>query len=177
MRTNWQLTAGILSAEVCHELVDFCKNKLTLDDASVFSGGGPEARQTKVGWTTDPKVLTLIENYALKANREAFNFKVDFLPPVQFAEYGTGGHYDWHHDVHWESAGRYDRKLSVVIQLSDPTQYQGGEFQFREVETPLAFKQQGSILVFPSYLLHRVTPIENGTRHSLVGWMEGPHWA
>ena len=70
----------------------------------------------------------------------------------------------------------YDRKLSVVIQLSDPTTYQGGDFQFQDVETPVNFRTQGSILVFPSYLPHRVTEITDGVRYSLVDWLEGPRW-
>ena len=70
----------------------------------------------------------------------------------------------------------YDRKLSVVVQLTDPSDYEGGIFEFKTVETPANFKTRGSILVFPSYLEHQVTEITEGTRYSLVCWAEGPRW-
>ena len=70
----------------------------------------------------------------------------------------------------------YDRKLSVVVQLTDPDEYEGGEFKFKYVEQPEGFNNRGSVLVFPSYLEHCVTPVTKGTRHSLVTWIEGPRW-
>ena len=86
--------------------------------------------------------------------------------------------YDWHHDVWWENTKPHDRKLSVVLQLSSQDKYTGGNFEFNAPEiNPLEiepFRQQGSILIFPSFLFHRVTPILSGTRYSLVSWIEGP---
>ncbi len=70
----------------------------------------------------------------------------------------------------------YDRKLSICIQLSNPDDYTGGEFEFKTLENPTGYKTQGSILVFPSYNEHQITEITSGTRYSLVGWMEGPRW-
>ena len=70
----------------------------------------------------------------------------------------------------------YDRKLSICIQLSDPEEYKGGEFQFKSLDSPTNYKTKGSILVFPSYNEHQITEITSGTRYSLVGWMEGPRW-
>lgn len=175
MRLNWQLTAAALSKDVCEEIINNCKTTCSMIDATTFNQD-TSARKTKVGWTVDSRLVNIVEKYALEANRRAFNFIVDYLPPIQFGEYVEGGHYSWHHDVQWENPGFYDRKISIVIQLSDPATYTGGDFEFKEVETPTTFKAQGSVLVFPSYLQHRVTPITSGTRYSLVGWMEGPRW-
>ena len=70
----------------------------------------------------------------------------------------------------------YDRKLSVVVQLSNSNNYSGGQLEFKETEAPSQFSTQGSIIVFPSYLQHRVTEVTEGVRYSLVCWAEGPRW-
>ena len=62
------------------------------------------------------------------------------------------------------------------MQLSDPTDYEGGDFIFSEVETPANSKQKGTVLIFPSYLSHKVLPITSGVRRSLEAWFEGPRW-
>ena len=80
-------------------------------------------------------------------------------------------------DVHWDTQLAYDRKLSVVVQLCDPNSYEGGVFEFGGGPVaPKEFATQGSVLVFPSYLSHRVTEVTKGTRYSIVSWAEGPRW-
>ena len=65
----------------------------------------------------------------------------------------------------------------MVIQLSDPKDYEGGIFEFEDTLPKLEnFQTRGSVLVFPSYLRHRVTKITKGERKSLVNWLEGPRW-
>ena len=100
--------------------------------------------------------------------------------------------YDWHQDstpfpfkdVHPNFEGKI-RKLSSIINLSKPSDYEGGdlEFDFRNLTKESSnikvcdqIKEQGSIVVFPSFIHHRVTPITKGTRHSLVSWTVGYPW-
>jgi PKHD-type hydroxylase len=67
------------------------------------------------------------------------------------------------------------RKLSLVLQLSDPSEYEGGELQTMSGPNHCAVdRQKGLIAAFPSYMLHRVTPVTKGTRYSLVVWICGP---
>ena len=67
------------------------------------------------------------------------------------------------------------RKISIVVQLSDPLEYEGGELQISDGGTNrVCEKTKGTIIIFPSYLLHRVTPVTKGTRRSLVLWVTGP---
>ena len=76
------------------------------------------------------------------------------------------------------------RKLSVTVSLSDPEDYEGGvlEFDLRntgQINTSEIIKckeilPKGSIVVFPSYTWHRVSPVTKGTRLSLVQWNLGP---
>ena len=180
MRINWQHWNSFISKEECEEIAKICYEEGTFTDATVFSQQTYQTdssiRSTKVGWMNNPKITELVQHYLLEANRNAFGFNVDFIPPVQFGEYTEGSFYTWHHDIDWNGDSMYDRKLSIVVQLSDENDYEGGDFQFKTIEQPLNFRAQGSILVFPSYNVHRVTEVTKGTRLSLVCWMEGPRW-
>ena len=93
---------------------------------------------------------------------------------IQYTEYyQNGGHYDYHLDI----GGGYplnQRKISITVQLSGPDEYQGGDFEILRGKNPESLpKQRGCVLVVPSYLLHRVTPVSQGTRKSLVLWVGG----
>jgi len=84
------------------------------------------------------------------------------------------GHFQWHQDKgdEWR---RVQRKLSFSIILSEPDEYEGGDFEFFDGD-PIQVKarKSGDVIVFPSYLQHRVTPVTMGVRRSLVGWASGP---
>jgi len=95
---------------------------------------------------------------------------------IQLARYDASdqGFYDWHTDF----AGiRPLRKLSVSIQLSRAEDYEGGDLELKYGTEPQAMdKARGAFIAFPSFLLHRVTPVTQGTRWSLVAWILGPRW-
>jgi len=88
--------------------------------------------------------------------------------------YGDGGHYDWHVDM---GPGISNRKISCVLQLSDPEEYDGGDLQMNPGGQILTVpKQLGTICFFPSFMLHRVTPLNSGVRKSLVNWFCGANF-
>ena len=180
MRLNWQHWHKALSPEECERITKLCRETAAFQSATVFKNNeyvpSNDIRETKVAWVKDPQLRQTCNDYFLEANRNAFNFIVDFLPDIQFAEYEKGCFYTWHHDINWDSSSLYDRKLSIIIQLSDPSTYEGGNFEFKELEQPQGFRDQGSVLVFPSYNVHRVTEVTEGVRNSIVCWMEGPRW-
>lgn len=91
------------------------------------------------------------------------------IESVQLAEYAVGEEYDWHLDLGPGAAEL--RKLSVSVQLTDPAEYDGGDLEIRGVGA--VSRAQGTAIVFPSFLLHRVTPVTRGTRRSLVAWAIG----
>jgi predicted 2-oxoglutarate/Fe(II)-dependent dioxygenase YbiX len=95
---------------------------------------------------------------------------------IQLARYDSSdqGFYDWHTDF----AGiRPLRKISVSIQLSGAEHYDGGDLELKYGTQPQAMdKARGAFIAFPSFLLHRVTPVTRGTRWSLVAWILGPRW-
>lgn len=101
---------------------------------------------------------------------EISGFSEDFQYTVY--EGSEGGHYDWHVDQ-GDLAKR--RKLSVSLQLTDPAQYDGCELQLHGAnQIDAAPKARGTLIAFPSYVLHRVTPITRGVRKSVVVWTTGP---
>jgi len=106
-------------------------------------------------------------------NAEHFGFNLyGFGEGLQLTKYeAPTGHYDFHVD---RADGGVIRKLSIVVSLSTKTDYEGGEFVIKLSKDENYFVgHQGSALVIPSYILHKVNPITKGTRYSLVGWVTG----
>lgn len=176
MRESWQLWEGIVPKETCDSYIKLCQSSCIMQDGVTFNNATENTRKTKIGWTQQSHLINLVKEYTNIANRAVFGLDVDFVPALQFGEYSEGCLYDWHHDIDWTADSMYDRKLSFVLQLTDPSEYEGGVLEFKSVQTPYQFSTQGSIIVFPSYLEHRVTEISKGIRHSLVCWAEGPRW-
>lgn len=188
MKAVWQLWSGLLPAEACDEIIETAK-LIPHQEARVGSAKGlgvdRTVRRSEVRWIEEHnedfvEVRAFMERKFQEANANAFGVDLSFLGNLQFTTYDSlnVGHYDWHEDIFWESSNVLDRKLSMVIQLSDPSEYEGGdlEIEWRNPPKQEDLKKKGSIIVFPSFLKHRVTPVTKGVRHSLVAWMEGPKW-
>lgn len=109
-----------------------------------------------------------------RINKKHYHFKLlGFKECIQFTKYfEPGDHYGWHMDY---GTGRMSqRKLSAVIQLTDPNTYEGGNTELLYGSEPaVAGKQLGTLILFPSYTMHRVTPVTKGTRYSAVVWTSG----
>lgn len=115
-----------------------------------------------------------IGTLACSSNAQRYRFDLNgFLQPLQLTSYGTGEFFDWHMDF---NAGEIShRKLSVTVQLSDEDAYEGGDLEFMiNNRTESAPRRIGTVVVFPSFIHHRVTKVTSGTRNSVVGWLSGP---
>jgi PKHD-type hydroxylase len=147
-------------------------------------------RDSNVSWLNDRWLYDEIHPYIHEANKNAgWNFEWNFSEACQFTQYKLNQHYGWHCDSWVDPYNQPDnldfhnkvRKLSVTCSLSDPKDYKGGEleFQFRNQDDPTATRKcveilpRGSIVVFPSFVWHRVKPVTKGTRYSLVLWNLG----
>lgn len=178
MRQSWQMWPGALNDEIIGRIESAAGETKR---AGTFNSGGADIRSSRVAWLTGHQwVLDMLHHYADAANQAAFHAHIHKKADIQFTEYhaSENGHYSWHHDIDWARNDGLDRKLSITVQLSDPGEYEGGEFSFSEVQTPdvAQSKQKGTVLVFPSYLQHAVSPVTSGVRKSLVAWFEGPQW-
>ena len=112
-------------------------------------------------------------------NGRWFGFDVaGFFDPLQVSRYDSGsGGFDWHTDRGTFINGRPPRKLTVIVQLTDPGAYEGGEVELLTGRDPLRLDRSlGATHVFPSFVLHRVTRVTKGTRYSIVGWVCGPRF-
>jgi len=179
MRPLYHWWEQALPTKQCDYLIDQCKSVPAQKGAVFDESITNKHRNSTVRWVQDlPGITDLIWRYIWGANRDSFNIDVSAIFEAQFAEYDATEeqYYAWHHDIDWAQDSGYDRKLSIIIQLSDPEEYDGGDVEFNLFTPPEAFKKRGSVLVFPSYLTHQVTPVTRGTRYSLVSWIEGPRW-
>jgi PKHD-type hydroxylase len=141
----------------------------------------PQMRRAEIAWVDDlqgcdwlmPQAMRLVA----EANREGFGFDLaDFGESAQVARYGAEreGHFAWHSDI---GAGTWAsrRKLTIVIQLSAPQDYDGGALEiWPDAAVLTAPRSRGLATIFPSFQLHRVTPVTRGTRWSLTLWSHGP---
>jgi predicted 2-oxoglutarate/Fe(II)-dependent dioxygenase YbiX len=160
-------------------------------------------RDSKNTWVpSDHWVCGFLWHYVMKANRENYRYDLTNLDceSVQYTHYDVGQYYKWHNDAGLSGlsyVGRtetqnlekqstdylirnaeHTRKLSFVMQLSSADDYEGGNLQIMSDsgDTYFAPRAQGSIILFDSRAMHRVTKIKSGYRKSLVGWVAGPSW-
>ena len=149
-------------------------------------------RDSDIVWLNERWIYNAIHPYIHQANKEAnWNFEWSFSEQCQFTKYKKGQYYDWHCDS-WDrpyhkpedpnSHGK-QRKLSVTVTLSDPKDYKGGELEFdfrnldpdkkRNTHKCTEILPKGSLVVFPSFVWHRICPVKSGERNSLVIWNLG----
>lgn len=121
-------------------------------------------------WIYDKIASIIHEN---NSNYYRFNLQESF-ERIQYTEYNsvTKDHYDWHLDLGANDATSH-RKISITIQLSPSNSYEGGILEINKGGITKVPKEKGLITIFPSYLLHRVTPVTKGIRRSLVLWVGG----
>jgi len=118
---------------------------------------------------------------AVEANNSLWHFDLfTALDCIQYTEYYAteGGHYNWHQDIGPGPMSK--RKVSITVQLSDTDEYEGGDLELFKGGNPdnadKAPRGKGVVFIFPSYMMHRVTPVTKGTRRSFVLWVGGTHY-
>jgi PKHD-type hydroxylase len=150
-------------------------------------------RDSNIVWLNEQWIYDEILPYINTANKNSgWNFEFSWSESCQFTKYKQDQYYDWHCDS-WDRPYGEDfnnpnlrgkiRKLSVTCNLTDPSEYEGGELEFdyrnldpdkpANIKICEEVKPQGSIVVFPSHVWHRVKPVTKGTRYSLVIWSCG----
>lgn len=147
-------------------------SKLNLKDKSYV-------RDSYVSWLTPVDYFPLYQKLTdavNEVNNRYFNFDLfGFGEAMQFTKYiAPTGKYGQHID---RTLNGYVRKLSIVAQLTDPKEYEGGELVLYTQGEPIVLeKKKGKVYFFPSYILHEVKPVTKGERCSLVAWLTGPQF-
>ena len=183
-----------LSNKLCDEIIKHAHTKEELE-AGVGKHNDPKlddqdlhkTRKSDVVWLDDLWIFKEIQPYIDLANIEAdWNFDLEACENFQFTKYDGSKKqlYDWHEDQFDEVNEKgFIRKLSMTVSLVDGSTYEGGdlEFNFKDgvgenisnIKVCKEIRPRGSIVVFPSFLLHRVKPVTAGIRFSLVVWSSG----
>ena len=177
--TTWE---NSFTDEELDKIIEYCSG-LPSEPALLDQGKkDDDYRRSDVAWLQHNNetswIFDRIGFIARQLNGQFYRFDLyGFCEHMQFTIYDESneGCYDWHTDS--GGANFTPRKLSLVLQLTDPEEYEGGELQIlasKNVES--VTKQRGLVAAFPSYVLHRVTPVTKGNRKTLVVWVGGPQF-
>jgi len=160
------------------QLIEQTGHAATVGDGSVV----PDIRRSRLAWFQNNSETGWIYDklawITRMVNSQFFEFDLyGFHEDFQYTVYRglDQGHYDWHIDRGISKDGTPPRKLSLVLMLSDPADYEGGDLilQYGNGEQ-VVDKAKGKVHIFPSWVLHRVTPVTKGIRKTLVAWTTGP---
>jgi PKHD-type hydroxylase len=165
---------SVFTKEECEKIIDIGNQNL-IEGSTI---GNTNLRSSSIHWVFPEnqnqwifeKLNLIVQNI----NSQYFHFDLSgFAEGLQFTKYtAPDGEYRKHTDRLFNII---TRKLSITVQLSDPEDYEGGEFLLYNEESPVILpKKQGTVLVFPSFTLHEVKKVNSGTRYSLVAWITGP---
>lgn len=189
MKGEWCYFNSYFSPEQCDNILELAKDIPAIPAPVGLAGNdiNEEIRKSKVKFIhkENPNFSFLFDDLwkmAIKANDEWFGIHISRLNFIQLAEYDSsyGGEYKVHHDVFWTNEDPYyHRKLTAVIQLTNPREYEGGDLEIidaAEKPNPMDLRNQGTATFFPSCLYHKANPVTRGTRYSIACWFEGPKW-
>lgn len=173
--------AAAFSAEECDRVAALAASAPSRDARLVGQTQDHNLRRADLVWLDDVPgsdwVMDRIIDVVREANRDTFGFDLQsFSESAQVARYDSAreGHFDWHSDIGDGPLAR-QRKLTMVVQLSAPDSYAGGTFEVMpSAHIQQASPARGDATIFPSFLLHRVTPVTKGQRLSLTIWAHGP---
>lgn len=159
--------------------------KIPCEESKAWDGddfaNNPSIRQCDIRWVAFNKHPRLYKSVAneilpvLDAESSALNVNIFRSLEIQHTTYNVGGHYDRHRDTDIYNSEKHtiQRKVSIVVMLSDPQEYQGGDLYVSGIAVP---KTKGTVALFHSWRLHKVDPVTQGIRRSLVVWANGPPW-
>jgi len=179
----WAYLDNVFTAEECQQIIDL-GTKLETYQAQITKNHSIELeiRKNKVGFFNSSDkdnvwIYQRITDAITNLNKQFFNYDLDYIELLQFTVYDQ---LNDHYVAHMDSImplGVHNRKLSFSLQLSAADTYQGCDLEiFRNGEYQPVIRTQGSMIFFPSYILHKISPLTEGARYSLVGWVCGPNF-
>ena len=190
MKGEWCYFKSYFSAEYCQHIIDTALRREP-SEAQIGTKDGIQKddsfRRSSIRFVNrgDAELDYLFDEMwklAIRANQDWFDVQISKLDYYQIAEYDSAnrGEYKTHHDIFYMNGDPYyHRKLSCIIQLSDPATYEGGDLVFEHVEhhpNVEEMKQQGTVIFFPSFIRHAALPVTAGKRYSIASWFDGPKW-
>ena len=175
--TYWFFDDG-LPVDACRDIINSCEAQAQGEDA-LIGANGPGVLDKGI---RDVKKIPLpiykgigaaMSGAALSANQQAWKFDITRANQCDYLKYDVNGHYHAHTDTFIDPEVKECRKLTVLAFLNDD--FEGGRLfiqnGYEKIYPP---QKPGTILVFPSFMLHGVEPVTKGIRRSIVTWMVGP---
>ena len=169
-----------LTKEECNEILNFSLDNLKLKPSQLTSYGSDTVntslrKSNQVFYPYYQKFPFLLEKMSnlLEKHISVKGFDLDYeKSEFQFTEYNKGDHFSWHIDTYGEKITNYDRYCSLVIQLNDT--YEEGDLELKTIEGDILIAEKGigNLILFLSGIEHRVTPVKNGIRYTLVNWVK-----
>ena len=175
---------NIIPDEVCQKIIELGNGQWEDATTGYDVAAEQDYRLSQVAWTFEQWVGDLIWDHMIDANdKGGWKYNITASEGFQITKYLKGGYYKWHFDgygSHKEKRNEPNkpllhgntRKLSMTILLND--EFKGGEFQIRDSREGKIKIRKGSALFFPAFIEHRVKPVTDGVRYSLVSWFIGP---
>ncbi len=165
---------GGITPEECRRIIDIGNALPNRGDEAAYHG--QNHRECAIAWIMPgPDADWLFHRIAVLFDEVNAHCQFDLLgltDPLQYTTYGPGQHFTWHRDI--GNGSTCLRKLSMTVQLSESTDYEGGDLEFVELGNQAPQRGLGTVTIFPSFIAHRVTPVTAGRRRSLVAWASGP---
>ena len=188
LKNNYYYFKNAIPHKLCDEIIATAKNKI--DHTGLVSNMAEKIitkktmkdlnkmRKSNIVWLDETWIYKETQPFIHLANQQAgWNFDWDWTEPCQFTKYKKGQFYGWHSDSSFPNKNNRIRKLSVSILLSNPKDFKGGELEFNFVGSKTKkckeLNSKGSMVIFPSFMKHRVKPVIQGERNSLVMWNTG----
>ena len=176
---SW-VVASLFSPEECDAIKEIGERRKYQKGTTGASAGAipdPAVRDSDVCWLHQDGETQWIYNRLMEmvdvANKQKYQVHLMNVESLQLTRYGEKQHYDWHMDC---GVGHVSRKLSCTVALDPPDSYEGGKLDIMNFNQQFGEVPQGTAIVFPSFCMHRVSPVLDGTRHSLVSWFVGREW-
>ena len=185
MLGSHQLYPELISPATAEQWLLELRSTVQMGRATIHSHNSvnESIRKSWTGWpdmSCYAGIARTVTDAIQQVNRDLWGFHMSNYAEWQLTRYdgGEGGHYHGHIDCDTDSGLASCRKISAVLNLSDPSTYTDGNLTLEHVGNPdrAELRKQGSLIVFPSFLGHMVSPVTSGTRWSLVTWHWGPTW-
>ena len=180
LTNEWYIYDDAIDSATCTKIIELADNDF--EQGKMYgTASSKNERASDVFWTKEQWLIDLIWSYMQDANEQAgWQYKIVGIEPMQITRYKTDDFINFHTDGGSDNftPDNRIRKLSMTVILNDA--YEGGQFQFASLtREPRAeinttkYNGTGTVIVFPSFMMHRVKPVTKGVRYSLVAWFIG----
>ena len=173
-----QVVPNAFTSDECDNIISSVESELELS-TSITSDYTTEKRKSSQVWIPNNKLFEWIYSQmgsiGYTMNQNFWNLDVRGFEDLQYTVYNNGDYFDWHIDSDVVDDGMPTRKLGMTLQLTDPSEYEGGNLIINHTEYFDNFAaNKGDLIIFPSWCLHKVTPLTQGVRKAVVAWAVGP---